>query len=113
MPDSLPDLEARRSQVLLEIAQLGDFRRGSVHACRKLVGSCEIRPICSQPQGLQLPLRAEDSPRRHQYDSPTEPRPVVGRRSHAWFKCPLAGSMTVGKPHQRAWTVVAGIRARR
>ena len=32
MPDSLPDLEARSLQVLLEIAQLGDFQRASVHA---------------------------------------------------------------------------------
>ena len=32
MPDSLPDLEARCSKILLEIAQLGDLRRGAVHA---------------------------------------------------------------------------------
>ena len=27
----LPDLEAQRSQIVPEIAQLGDFSRGSVH----------------------------------------------------------------------------------
>ncbi len=43
MPDSLPDLEARRSQVLLEIAQLGDFRRGSVHASFRRCG----KPNCA------------------------------------------------------------------
>lgn len=43
MPDSLPDLEARRSQILLEIAQLGDFRRGSVHASFRRCG----KPNCA------------------------------------------------------------------
>lgn len=43
MPDSLPDLESRRSQVLLEIAQLGDFRRGSVHASFRRCG----KPNCA------------------------------------------------------------------
>ncbi len=32
MPDPLPALEQRRSQLLLAIAQLGDFRPGSIHA---------------------------------------------------------------------------------
>ena len=43
MPDSLPDLEARRSQILLEVAQLGDFRRGSVHASFRRCG----KPNCA------------------------------------------------------------------
>ncbi len=43
MPDSLPDLETRRSQILLEIAQLGDFRRGSVHASFRRCG----KPNCA------------------------------------------------------------------
>ena len=43
MPDSLPDLEARRSQLLLAIAQLGDFRRGSVHASFRRCG----KPNCA------------------------------------------------------------------
>ncbi len=43
MPDSLPDVEARRSQLLLEIAQLGDFRRGSVHASFRRCG----KPNCA------------------------------------------------------------------
>ena len=80
---------------------------------RELVGWCEFRPLCSQPQGLHLPLRAEDNPRRHQHDNPKEPRAVVGCRSQAWSKCPLAGAMTVGELRQRAWTVVAGISAPR
>jgi hypothetical protein len=32
MPDSLLDLEKRRAEVLVEIAGLGDFRRGSISA---------------------------------------------------------------------------------
>ena len=32
LPDPLPALEQRRSQLLLAIAQLGDFRPGSIHA---------------------------------------------------------------------------------
>jgi hypothetical protein len=32
MPDSLLDLEKRRSEVLAEISPLGDFRRGSISA---------------------------------------------------------------------------------
>ena len=43
MPQSLPDLESRRSQILLEIAQLGDFRRGSVHAAFRRCG----KPNCA------------------------------------------------------------------
>ena len=43
MPDSLPDLEARRSQLLLAIAQLGDFRHGSVHASFRRCG----KPNCA------------------------------------------------------------------
>jgi hypothetical protein len=43
MPEPLPDLEARRSQILLEIARLGDFRRGSVHAAFRRCG----KPNCA------------------------------------------------------------------
>ena len=43
MPDSLSDLETRRSQILLEIAKLGDFRRGSVHASFRRCG----KPNCA------------------------------------------------------------------
>lgn len=32
MAGSLPDTETRRLQILLEIAQLADFRSGFVHA---------------------------------------------------------------------------------
>ena len=32
MPDSLLELEKRRSEVLAEISALGDFRRGSISA---------------------------------------------------------------------------------
>ena len=43
MPNPLPDLETRRCQVLLEIAQLGDFRRGSVHTSFRRCG----KPSCA------------------------------------------------------------------
>ena len=56
MPDSLPALEERRSQIVLTIARLGDFRRGSIHASFRRCG----KPI--------LRLR----PRR-----PSRPRPQV------------------------------------
>jgi hypothetical protein len=39
MPDSLPELERRRSRVLDEIAALGDFRRGSISATGGRCGS--------------------------------------------------------------------------
>jgi hypothetical protein len=39
MPDSLAELERRRSQVLAEIAALGDFRRGSISATGGRCGS--------------------------------------------------------------------------
>ena len=38
MPDPLPALEQRRSQLLLAIAQLGDFRPGSIHAAFRRCG---------------------------------------------------------------------------
>lgn len=40
---SLPALEERRSQILLEIAQLGDFRPGSIHAQFRRCG----KPNCA------------------------------------------------------------------
>ena len=43
MPDPLPDLEARRSSIRLEIAQLGDFRPGSVRAYFRRCG----KPNCA------------------------------------------------------------------
>ncbi len=46
MPDPLPDLEARRSQILLEITQLGDFRPGSVHATFRRCGKPNC--VCAQ-----------------------------------------------------------------
>ena len=42
MPDSIPVLEARRQQVLEEIADLGDFRSGSITA---VVTRCG-KPTC-------------------------------------------------------------------
>ena len=43
MPDSLPALEERRSQIVLAIGQLGDFRRGSIHASFRRCG----KPGCA------------------------------------------------------------------
>ncbi len=43
MSDSLPELEQRRSQILFEIAQLGDFRPGSIHAQFRRCG----KPNCA------------------------------------------------------------------
>ena len=43
MPDSLPDLEVRRSQILLEVAQLGDFRPGCVNPLYRRCG----KPNCA------------------------------------------------------------------
>ena len=44
MPDSLPALEERRSPIVLTIAQLGDFRRGSIHASFRRCGN----PHCAR-----------------------------------------------------------------
>ena len=46
MPDSLPALEARRSRILLEIARLGDFRRGSIYCSYRRCG----KPNCACAQ---------------------------------------------------------------
>ncbi len=43
MSDSLPALEERRSQIILEIAQLGHFRPGSIHAQFRCCG----KPNCA------------------------------------------------------------------
>ncbi len=43
MSDSLPALEERRSQIIFEIAQLGDFRPGSIHAQFRRCG----KPNCA------------------------------------------------------------------
>jgi hypothetical protein len=42
MPETLPQLEVQRAQVVQEIAGLGDFRRGSITA---IVGRCG-KPNC-------------------------------------------------------------------
>jgi hypothetical protein len=39
MTDSLPDLENRRSELTVQIAQLGDFRPGSISATRGRCGN--------------------------------------------------------------------------
>jgi hypothetical protein len=47
MPDSLPHLEAKRSDLFRELAALGDFRRGSITAtsgkCGKITCHCSKR----------------------------------------------------------------------
>jgi len=47
MPDSLLDLERRRSQVLAEISELGDFRPGSISATSGRCGTPSCH--CHQP----------------------------------------------------------------
>ena len=47
MPDSLLDLEKRRSEVLAEIAALGDFRRGSISATGGRCGTLNCH--CHKP----------------------------------------------------------------
>ena len=48
MPDSLSTLEQRRSQIIFEIAQLGDFRPGSVHVQFRRCG----KPNCACARDL-------------------------------------------------------------
>jgi uncharacterized protein DUF6788 len=47
MPERLVDLERRRSQLFQELAQLGDFRAGSITALVRRCGKPSCR--CSQP----------------------------------------------------------------
>jgi hypothetical protein len=47
MPERLVDLERRRSQLLQELARLGDFRAGSITALVRRCGKPSCR--CSQP----------------------------------------------------------------
>ena len=48
MPDSQSTLEQRRSQIIFEIAQLGDFRPGSVHPQFRRCG----KPNCACARDL-------------------------------------------------------------
>jgi hypothetical protein len=47
MPDALPDLEARRSEIIKQLAHLGDFRGGSISNTSGRCGKPNCR--CHQP----------------------------------------------------------------
>ena len=47
MPDVLPDLESRRSEILKQLARLGDFRSGSISNTSGRCGKPNCR--CHQP----------------------------------------------------------------
>lgn len=47
MPETLADLEAQRAEILQEIAQLGDLRRGSITAITARCGKANCH--CHQP----------------------------------------------------------------
>ena len=72
MPDSLPALEARRSRILLEIARLGDFRRG-FHLLLPTAAAASTNCACAQDDhpghGPQLRL----SYKRRGKDRPADP----------------------------------------
>jgi hypothetical protein len=52
MPDVSPDLESRRSEILKQLARLGDFRSGSIS---NTSGRCDRRsvPRCVWPKPNQ------------------------------------------------------------
>jgi hypothetical protein len=47
MPDSLPDFESRRADLLAQISNLGDFRPGSITATRGRCGNANCH--CHKP----------------------------------------------------------------
>lgn len=47
MPDALPDLESRRSEILKQLSRLGDFRSGSISNTSGRCGKPNCR--CHQP----------------------------------------------------------------
>ncbi len=57
MPDSLPELEAQRSQILRQFTTLGDFRPGSICAVPRRCGKPTCHCAKSNDPGHQAQLR--------------------------------------------------------
>jgi len=78
MPDSLLDLEKRRSQVLAEISALGDFRRGSISATGGRCGTPNCH--CHKPDdpghgpNLRLTYKVEGKTVTESFPSPAAQR---------------------------------------
>ena len=80
MADSLPDLENRRSGLIDQIAQLGDFRPGSISATRGRCGNPNCR--CHQPDdpghgpNLRLTYKIEGRTRTESFPTVAAQRKV-------------------------------------
>jgi hypothetical protein len=76
MPDSLASLEQRRSKILGQILQLGDFRSGSITAIRGRCGKPNCR--CHQPNqpghgpNFRLTRKVEGKTLTETFSSPAE-----------------------------------------
>jgi len=90
MSDSLLDLEKRRSEVLAEIAALGDFRRGSISAtgCRCGTPNCHCHKPNDPGHGphYRLTYKVEGKTVTESFASPAAQRKaereVAGFRSY-------------------------------
>ena len=80
MPESLLDLEKRRSKVLSQIVDLGDFRPGSVSATRGRCGNPNCH--CHKPDdsghgpNLRLTFKVEGKTVTESFPTATAPRKV-------------------------------------
>jgi hypothetical protein len=74
MPDSLPLLEAKRTDLFRQLAAVGDFRRGSITAtsgkCGKPSCHCAHRDDPGHGPNFRLTRRIEGRTRTETFDSP-------------------------------------------
>ncbi len=112
----MPDLEARRSNILLEIAWLGDFRRGSVHASYRRCGkpNCACAGDGHPGHGHQVRLStsaaARPSSRRYPIP-PTSTRPsarwppsAASSSSPPSLPIPMSASADCTRPRHGIWS---------
>lgn len=74
MPDSLPQLEAQRTELFRQLAALGDFRRGSITTtsgkCGKANCHCAKRDDPGHGPNFRLTRRVQGKTRTETFDSP-------------------------------------------
>ena len=74
MPDSLPQLEAQRSELFRQLAALGDFRRGSITTtsgkCGKPTCHCSKRDDPGHGPHFRLTRKVRNKTMTETFDSP-------------------------------------------
>ena len=116
LPDSLSALEDRRSQIVLAIGQLGDFRRGSIHAsfrrCGKPGCACTRDdhpghgPACGSPSSAAARPSRRRSPIPPSCARPSARWPPSAASSssapNSWRSMSASASCT--HPRRRTWS---------